>query len=245
MSDARLAGFDNLNLDLIYGIPHQTLDSWRWTLDQALQLQPDHVSLYALGLEDGTPMKVWVERGQLPEPDDDLTADMYDLATEVLAVAGYEQYEISNWSRAGKSCRHNLQYWYNAPYLGLGPGAHGFFPGVRYSTVLSPQRYIRQMGDADSFSGNLPMTPAVEDVIYLDRDDEIAETLLMGLRLVGQGIDRADFRARYGIELLDHAGVVIRKYEALGLLSVSDTDVRLTQQGRFLSNAIFRELVVG
>ncbi|MFN8448364.1 MAG: hypothetical protein U0521_07175 [Anaerolineae bacterium] len=102
-----------------------------------MALRPDHVSLYALGLEEGTPLKVWVERGRLPEPDDDLAADMYELASDLLGADGFEQYEISNWARPGHQCRHNLQYWHNDPYVGVGPGAHGWAGGVRYATVLS------------------------------------------------------------------------------------------------------------
>ncbi|MEO8397890.1 MAG: radical SAM family heme chaperone HemW, partial [Chloroflexota bacterium] len=143
VSAARAGGFDNLNLDLIYGFPHQTLESWEISLQQMLALQPDHISLYALGLEEGTPLKAWVERGRLPEPDEDLAADMYERASEVLREHGYEQYEISNWARPGHECLHNLQYWHNDDYVGVGPGAHGYADGVRYSTVLSPQRYIK------------------------------------------------------------------------------------------------------
>ncbi|MFN8560624.1 MAG: hypothetical protein U0703_03090 [Anaerolineae bacterium] len=126
---------------------HQTLPSWETSLRQMLALRPDHVSLYALGLEEGTPLKVWVERGRLPEPDDDLAADMYELASDLLGADGFEQYEISNWARPGHQCRHNLQYWHNDPYVGVGPGAHGWAGGVRYATVLSPQRYIKLMND--------------------------------------------------------------------------------------------------
>ena len=134
---ARKAGFDNLSLDLIYGVPDQTLATWRTSLDFALNLQPEHLSLYALSLEAGTPLRAGVETGHVPAPDDDLAADMYELASEMLGAAGYEQYEISNWARPGFQSRHNLQYWLNEPYLGFGPGAHGFAGGVRYSNVLS------------------------------------------------------------------------------------------------------------
>src|SRR6266536_1150153 len=116
---ARKGGFENLNLDLIYGIPQQTLANWENSLRVMLQLQPEHVSLYALGLEDGTPLKTWVETGKFPAPDDDLAADMYDLATDILGRAGLAQYEISNWAKLGLECRHNLQYWRNLPYPGL------------------------------------------------------------------------------------------------------------------------------
>jgi oxygen-independent coproporphyrinogen-3 oxidase len=131
-----------------------------------LHLKPEHVSLYALGLEEGTAMKAWVETGRLPAPDDDLAADMYELASEILPQHGYEQYEISNWAQPGRECRHNLQYWLNLPYVGLGPGAHGYANGVRYSVILSPQRYIRLMEEWkkvwESMNFRFPQPPIMQ-----------------------------------------------------------------------------------
>src|SRR5262249_2725764 len=158
------------------------LESWQNTLRQMIALRPEHVSLYALGLEDGTPMKTWVERGRLPEPDDDLAADMYLLATDMLGAVGYEQYEISNWAKPGFACRHNLQYWHNVAYVGLGPGAHGYAAGVRYADLLSPQRYIRLLQE-DQAEYEFPRTPVTAEAVVVDRAAEIAETLIMGLRL--------------------------------------------------------------
>jgi oxygen-independent coproporphyrinogen-3 oxidase len=242
VSAARAAGFDNLNLDVIYGAPHQTLDSWETTLRQMIRLRPEHVSLYALGLEDNTLMKTWVERGRLPEPDDDLAADMYELATTLLAEAGLEQYEISNWSMPGRQCQHNLQYWRNWPYVGVGPGAHGFAGGVRYSTVLAPQRYIRLLTE-QPLAHEYPLTPAADQAVKVDRDAEIAETLIMSLRLTQEGISRRAFADRFGADLLDVHPETIARYRGLGLLEVTDERVRITQQGRLLSNMIFRDLV--
>ncbi len=239
---AREAGFDNLNLDLIYGAPTQTLESWTISLQQMLALQPDHISLYALGLEDGTPMKEWVENGRLPTPDDDLAADMYELATGLLGAAGYEQYEISNWSKPGRSCRHNLQYWVNLPYVGLGPGAHGFAGGVRYANLLSPQRYIAALqGPVGEYE--FPYTPVVETGSVVDHDTEISETLMMTLRLTQRGVLRAEFEQRFGSDLLDLRGAAIDRFAALGLLDVSADRVRLTERGRLLSNIVFRDLI--
>lgn len=241
VSAARGAGFDNLNLDLIYGVPHQTLENWDWSLQQMLALRPDHISLYALGLEDGTPMQEWVAKGRLPSPDDDLAADMYELATEKLA-ADYEQYEISNWSKPGHTCRHNLQYWRNLPYAGFGPGAHGYADGVRYSTVLSPQRYIKALQNVNE-SFVFPHTPATHEAVVVDRAGEIAETLIMGLRLTQEGINRKSFVERFDIDLVELHRPIIEKYVNYGLLHVDTEVVRITQRGRLLSNMIFRELV--
>lgn len=243
---ARRAGFDNLNLDLIYGFPHQTMQSWETTLDQMLRLKPEHVSLYALGLEEGTSMHSWVERGRLPAPDDDLAADMYERATEMLAEQGYDQYEISNWAQPGHECRHNLQYWLNLPYAGFGPGAHGFAGGVRYSVLLSPHRYIDAIEHAIENAAEtyeFPYSPATENATVVDRDAEIAETLIMGLRLLHTGIHRPTFQERFGVDLLDIHGETIERYTQYGLLSVDAERVHLTEQGRLLSNVVFRDLV--
>lgn len=242
VESARQAGFDNVNLDLIYGIPHQTLADWETTLAAFLNLNVEHVSLYALGLEDGTSLKAWVESGRLPHPDDDLAADMYDLATAMLNTGGYEQYEISNWSRIGRECRHNLQYWRNLPYPGVGPGAHGYAGGVRYATILSPQRYIKALTESTG-SFAFPRTPATDSAVVVERAAEIVETLIMGLRLTKEGISRQTFRDRFGIDLLDLHGEVIQRYTELGLVYVDEEIVRITQAGRLLSSALFREFV--
>ena len=239
---ARQAGFDNLNLDLIYGIPHQTLDNWRLSLTQAVALRPEHLSLYALGLEEGTPMHTWVDRGRLPAPDDDLAADMYELATEILGSAGYVQYEISNWAKPGYECRHNLQYWVNEPYIGVGPGAHGFAGGVRYSTLHSPQRYFKALQGAPA-PADFPRTPATDQAVVLEQDAEIAETLIMTLRLTRRGVSRANFADRFGVDLLDLHGAILDRFARLGLLEIDEQHVRITERGRLLSNLIFRELV--
>lgn len=239
---ARAGGIENLNLDLIYGAPNQTLAEWEISLQKMIVLNPEHVSLYALGLEDGTSLKAWVDNGKVPTPDDDLAADMYELATEMLETAGYEQYEISNWAKPGYECRHNLQYWRNLPYPGVGPGAHGFAGGVRYSTILSPQRYIRSL-DAVTGDYAYPRTPALDQATEVDRDAEIADTLLMGLRLTQEGIRRADFAERFGVDLVDLHKPLIERFMGQGLLYVDADVVRITRKGRLLSNMIFRELV--
>jgi oxygen-independent coproporphyrinogen-3 oxidase len=245
LTAGRRAGYDDINLDLIYGAPHQTLESWRTSLEQALHLQPEHLSLYALGLEENTPMESWVRRGKLPSPDDDLSADMYDVATETLDGAGYVQYEISNWAKPGHQCQHNLQYWRNLPYIGLGPGAHGYAAGVRYDTVLSPHRYIKLMTQNTQGNSQLafPRTPATNHAVIVDKTNEIAETLMMNLRLTHEGVSRSNFYQRFGVDLVELHHDTLYKFERYGLLHIEADAVRLTQQGRLLSNAIFRELV--
>jgi oxygen-independent coproporphyrinogen III oxidase len=240
---ARRAGFENINMDLIYGAPHQTLDGWSQTVNEILALAPDHLSLYALGVEEGTPLHDWVTQGQLPAPDEDLAADMYDRATELLDKAGYRQYEVSNWAKAGKACQHNLQYWRNLPYVGLGPGAHGFADGVRYWTILSPQGYIAALRQLPEHAYVFPCTPATDEAIVVDREGEIAETLIMGLRLTEEGIQRPVFQQRFGQDLLAIHGETLQRFAQQGLLEITPQYVRLTTRGRLLSNIIFRELV--
>lgn len=243
MPDIRRAGFERVNIDLMYGGPYQTLESWQYTLEQTIGLNPDHISLYALGLEEGTPLLEWVEQQRVPQPDDDLMADMYELATERLGAAGYGQYEISNWCREGQECRHNLQYWRNEPYIGLGPGAHGWAGGVRYATELSPQRYVRRVMDGRGASYVFPRTPVTEDAVEVGHQDEIAETLMMSLRLTEEGVQREGFAQRFGRDLLDVHPVVLRDFERRGLVEITQGRVRLTAQGRLLSNVVLRELV--
>ena len=213
VSAARRAGFDNLNLDLIFGLPYQELDSWRRSLELALGLQPEHVSLYALTLEHGTPLGRWAERGLLREPDPDVAADMYEWAMQRLEDAGYAQYEISNWAqtRQGEllACRHNLQYWRNLPYLGLGAGAHGYAGGLRSVVVLSPAAYIQRCLSAELHSADLPWvfptTPATQSFQQVDREAEIGETMMTGLRLVEEGVSDVSFSPAFW-------GIVAAKY---------------------------------
>ena len=239
---ARKAGFESINLDLIYGLPSQTLGDWRRSLQYALNLQPEHISLYALGLEDGTPLKNWVERGTLASPDDDLAADMYDLATTQMADHGFGQYEISNWAKQGYDCQHNLQYWRNLPYVGLGPGAHGFAGQKRYSTILSPQRYIKRLqGMSENFV--FPETPVTAEIVAIDREDEISETVITGLRLLEEGISRETFLNRFGVDMTDYYGERLTKFVDHQLMTIDSESIKITREGRLLSNLIFRELV--
>jgi oxygen-independent coproporphyrinogen-3 oxidase len=255
---ARRAGFDNLNLDLIFGLPYQDLKAWQRDLDLALALGPEHLSLYALTLEHGTPLAHWVGRGLLAEPDGDLAAEMYEWAGERLAQAGYTQYEISNWacsdarhngtsSEPGSvlACRHNLQYWRNQPYLGLGAGAHGFAGGMRTANVLSPRAYARRClaaGEAKPF----PRTPATVSARPVDRAAEIGETMMMGLRLTQEGVSRTAFQQRFGLALEEVFDVEIQDLCGKGLLEWAGAGgdiLRLTSQGRLLGNQVFMRFI--
>lgn len=199
---ARKSGFTNLNLDLIFGLPHQQMSTWMASVEAALKLDPEHLSLYALTLEAGTPMAIKVEAGILPAPDPDMAADMYEAADKKLAEAGYIQYEISNWARQSEngdiySCKHNLQYWRSLPYIGLGAGAHGFINHKRTVNISSPSSYIKRMNKGpEQLPGKyiFPCSPATVELIPIDIETEIGETMMMGLRLVTEGVSEQEFQ---------------------------------------------------
>lgn len=243
---ARRAGFANLNLDLIYGLPHQTLVDWQRTVDLALGLHPEHLSLYALTLEHGTPLAAWVARGLVSPPDEDLAATMYEWAGGRLSQAGYRQYEISNWAQEGYACRHNLQYWRNEPYLGLGAGAHGWIAGVRTVSVRAPEAYLRRMREARA-SLPFPQTPATVEARRLSPAEAMEITMMMGLRLTEEGVSRQAFRRRFGVDLTEGYAEPIARLLKWGLLEwVGRGDsarLRLTPRAYLLGNVVFREFI--
>lgn len=251
---SRVAGIMNLNLDLIFGLPRQGMDSWNTSLEAAMALKPEHLSLYALTLEAGTPLQHKVESGLVPEPDPDQAADMYEYASERLAEAGYIQYEISNWARRGidneiLSCKHNLQYWRNLPYLGIGAGAHGFIGNKRTVNVSSPGSYIKRMKTAQDRcvkNHTFPRTPATVQILPIYVEAEIGETMMMGLRLVMEGVSDKDFQKRFRMSLRTRYGSKIESLISRCLLEWSgeaNDTLRLTRRGRLLGNQVFMEFI--
>lgn len=250
---ARAGGIDNLNLDLIYGLPWQTVGEWIKSINAAISLKPEHLSLYALTIEHGTPMQKQVESELMPKPDDDLAADMYDASSGILAEAGYEQYEISNWAKRNQvgeflSCMHNLQYWRNLPYLGVGAGAHGFINNHRTIDVMTPGAYIQRMGtlDTQNLELDFPATPATIQNSYIDTETEIGETMMMGLRLVKEGVSSEVFQKRFGINLYTRFQAQIDRFIDVGLLEWDGQDdkrLRLTSKGYLLGNQVFMEFI--
>jgi oxygen-independent coproporphyrinogen-3 oxidase len=244
--EAGRAGLTNLNLDLIFGLPHQDLADWQQSLSRALDLRPDHLSLYALSLEFGTPMHAWVERGLIPSPDPDLAAEMYAWACEYLDNAGFFHYEISNWARKkptaeegglGSACRHNLQYWRNLPYLGFGAGAHGFAAGRRYANTRSPRAYIRRMSQGPGF--DFPVSPALAEQTRILPESEMNETMMLGLRLLDEGVDEAAFASRFGLEVSDAFSIPLKRLQEDGLIRRGDGRVRLARSAYFIANQVF------
>ncbi len=231
---AREAGLNNLNLDLMFGLPAQSPEAWQADVHAALRLDVPHLSLYALTLEDGTPLQRRIAAGELPQPDDDLAADMYEWAEETLERAGYEHYEISNWARPGHACQHNLIYWRNRPYLGLGTAAHSWWGGRRWANVTDPQAYIAALQD-----GQRPVA-ASEDI---DVRSEMGETMMMGLRLVQEGVSAAAFDRRFGIGLYQVYGREIAELMDEGLLEQVGDSVRLSWRGHLLGNRAFERFI--
>jgi len=227
---ARDAGFDNLSIDLIYGLPGQTLSDWQHTLDEAIMMRPDHLSLYSLTLEAETPMWMAIKGGSLPELDPDVSADHYELAEDLLPAQGYSHYEISNWAIAGRECRHNLTYWRNLPYLGAGVGAHSCLDEHRLANTKSLDKYL-----AD-FSGESSPVPEIDDEIGPEM--ELAETAILGLRLC-EGIDLDDIHRRFGIDILVYYRQQVEEMVDAGLLEQAGRRLILTCRGRLLSNEVF------
>jgi oxygen-independent coproporphyrinogen-3 oxidase len=233
---ARNAGFTNLSFDLIYGLPNQTLAGWRKTLDEALDLNPEHISLYPLTLEDDAPLRIAIQQGKVPPTDPDLTADQYELAQDKLAERGYSHYEISNWAKEGYECRHNLVYWHNLPYLGAGVAAHSYLDGHRLANTADLDSYL------NAFSGNL--SPAWELDEEIVPELHLSETVILGLRL-SEGIGLDDIKRRFGIDLLRHYEQQVDETAALGLLEHSGQRIRLTRRGRLLGNEVFWRFLPG
>ncbi len=242
---ARAAAFDNVSLDLIFNLPRQALSQWQFNLDEALKLEPDHFSIYALIVEPGTPLHRQISQGDIPDPDDDLAADMYAATMNTLGEAGYAHYEISNWAKDNGEAAwqtphlasaHNLIYWRNQPYLGLGAGAFGTINGERWANVKRPQDYIARI---ESGGG---LGPARDEKTFetIDRQTGMSEHMLLGLRLVREGVGKKAFEARFGVSLPEQYTQAIAdglEHELLEWVETSvDTRLRLTKEGRFLAN---------
>ena len=246
------SGFGNVSIDLIYGLPYQTLEDWKETLEGAVGLSPPHISMYCLTLEEGTPMEQQVRSGRLPEPESDLAADMYLAAQDALGRQGYRHYEISNWAQPGFESRHNMTYWRNQPYLGVGPGAHSYLASFRFSNLRSPREYIRS-SPPDNSSGrhrgwelsaeSIKAIPVVEKVEAIDRRLEMAETLMMGLRL-NSGVSTGEFARRFGETPSQAYDGTIDELTSVGLVETVDGWMRLTPRGRLLGNEVFGRFFV-
>ena len=255
VTSARKAGFDRqsngVNLDLIYALPEQTLQTWQTTVKRILDLHPEHISAYALTLEHGTPFGRWSSKGLLPIPNPDLAADMYEWASETLEANGYVQYEISNWAKANAEvrmqndefnsafriphssfqCRHNLQYWRGLPYLAFGAGAHGYANGYRYSNVLRIKTYIERLAmqpcEGLEPSQGFPLTPATVNQHRQTSQDDMSEFMMTGFRLTQEGVSEKEFQLRFEKPLRDVYGNEIEELLKLGLIELTDSPLSM------------------
>ena len=259
--DARAAGFDNIGIDLIFGLPGRTLESWKVSLEKAVELNPEHISLYGLTIEPDTPFFDLYSGGPATEPhgvvlnssgdkggvicgesgviNDELYVTFYSTAIERLTEAGYEQYEISNFAKCGRESRHNSLYWSGAGYIGLGPGAHSLFLdtewGRRSANVADVEQYFNTIENGGT---------AVEMSETLNRESALLEAVMLGLRRVKHGLEADRFETRFGqqpIELLNSEGSVERLI-GLGLLLKDGKDLRLTSRGILVSDTVIAQL---
>jgi oxygen-independent coproporphyrinogen-3 oxidase len=232
LENARLAGFNNVSLDFIFGWPNQSLESWRRDLESVLALDepPEHLSLYSLIVEPGTPFADAAARGILNIPDDDATADMYEQAITSLRDAGWHHYEVANWSReADGYSRHNAIYWRHGDFLGIGAGAHGTIGSRRTMNHLLPETYCRAIESGQDPASN---------VETIDERTSRAETMLLGLRLLEGGVDAAAFQRRHGLTLDAAFGAVIDDLAGIGMMERHGRGVRLTHRGLMLANDV-------
>lgn len=230
---ARDAGFESINVDLMFALPGQTMDLWESTLERALALDVPHISAYSLIVEPETPFALWDAQGRLPRPGEDQEAAMYRRVMDRLEAAGLEQYEVSAFARPGFRCRHNQVYWRNEEYIGFGNGATSYMDGERFSREPNLERYMTQAHSGED---------TIADRERLDADGQMAETMMMGLRMVA-GVDRAAFQRRFGQDPLDRYGETIARFERLSLLRVTPRSIALTRDGFFLANEVWEAFI--
>jgi len=230
---ARAAGFDDLSLDLIYGLPGQTVEEWREDVRAAGEVGPEHISAYGLSLEPGTRLTEDVGCGRLPEPGEELYAEMYLFAEESFAAAGYEHYEISNYARPGRECRHNRKYWSGDEYLGLGSSAHSHRRGVRWNNLPAPGVYCEWLE-----RGRLP----VERAEALSARSRVGELLMLGLRCA-EGVSEDEVAARTGLRPSEVFGEAMARLSENGMLVAADGRLRIPREKWLLSNEALAEFV--
>ncbi len=227
--NARKAGFNNINVDLMFALPTQTFEDWKETLVKITDLNPEHISAYSLIIEEGTPFYDKFDRGELLKIEEELDREMYHYAVDFLEKKGYQQYEISNFAKSGRESGHNKIYWQTEPYLGMGLGAHSFFEGSRFHNTYDLDKYILANGDITIFE---------EEKEILSNKASMEEFMFLGLRLT-QGVSYKRFFERFGVEMTDIYGEVISEFTKNGLLAKTEKGIALTQRGIDLSNQVF------
>lgn len=230
---ARKSGFQNINIDMMSGLPGQSLRGYEDTLNRVTELKPEHISSYSLIIEEGTPF--YKSDSVLQQlPDEDTERKMYERTKEILAQQGYERYEISNYARQGRECIHNLGYWEQVPYLGMGLGASSFYNGARFSNERNFRKYL-----------STPYLPFEhrEDYVQVSREEQMEDTMIFGLRKM-KGISVSEFEREFGTPIWEMYGSVIERYSNLGLLIQEGDVLRLTDAGIDVSNRIFEDFIL-
>ncbi len=230
---AREAGFENISTDLMFALPGQTSEMWGETLEQVCRLSPEHISCYSLKLEEGTRLHKLHGEGKIKLPDEELDRDMYRMAADILEHYGYTQYEISNFAMKGKECRHNLIYWNNEEYLGIGAGSHSKLESTRFWNICDIDRYM------DTINHRMLPVEGQEDI---STEEDMWETIFLALRL-NEGLDVAGFEKSYGVDFKIRYETALKKLTAYGLVVMENGRLRLTDKGRDLSNSVFVEFM--
>jgi oxygen-independent coproporphyrinogen-3 oxidase len=230
---ARKAGFDNINVDIIFGLPGQTLDEWSQTVLDVVKSGAEHISCYSLKIEDETIFGRRLQNGTLTPADDELDRSMYYFAIEKLTESGFIHYEISNFAKPGYECRHNLIYWKAEEYLGIGAGAHSHLRGVRFNNIYSIDEYISAVS-----KGKTPK----ENQQIIGKNEKMAEFMILALRLVA-GIDTKEFKERFGLNIFNVFGRQLEKLNKKQLIELEGGTIRLTPSGLDLANQVFMEFI--
>ncbi len=245
---ARQAGFNNISLDLMFGIPTQTMESWKDSLKFAIELGPEHLSIYSLILETGTQLSNEITDGLLQNIDDDLSAEMYEWAMKTLVGHGFQQYEISNWAKLAKEsnwqCKHNLQYWRNDPYMGFGAGAHSHFTHQRWENLPSILEYINEINRC-LINQSHESTYQINK-IEIDKQTEMEETMMLGMRLTDQGMNSQRFYNRFNLDMKQEFMKEILDLEKLNLvewIGANKNSLRLTHRGILMGNQVFMRFI--
>lgn len=228
--EARTVGFDNINIDLMSAIPDQTYEGWVKNLRTVAELEPEHISAYSLIVEEGTPFAA----RKLNLPDEDTEYNMYEATAQILKEYGFEQYEISNYARKGRECRHNVGYWTRQDYLGFGLGASSLYGKERFANTADMKKYLENSKNPEKIREKEPS---------LTREDEMAEFMFLGLRMT-KGISRADFQRCFGCTIESVYGEVLEKYESMELLLEKDGRIFLSREGIHVSNSIMAEFLL-
>ena len=228
--EARTVGFDNINIDLMSAIPDQTYEGWVKNLRTVAELEPEHISAYSLIVEEGTPFAA----RKLNLPDEDTEYNMYEATAQILKEYGFEQYEISNYARKGRKCRHNVGYWTRQDYLGFGLGASSLYGKERFANTADMKKYLENSKNPEKIREKEPS---------LTREDEMAEFMFLGLRMT-KGISKADFQRCFGCTIESVYGEVLEKYESMELLLEKDGRIFLNREGIHVSNSIMAEFLL-